>query len=154
MPFHITSTIINGKATTSNKKAIEEFKIGVEEKIDLKCVIIVEDLFAAALCSPKLVDINCRIPHMPLWVNGMKPKDMTAILEHLLYKINPTISLGEEKLRAYYAILSKSKLKDDVVGEISVTFDKFSMRRVWYCFIKDSVKLKFESFIKKLGEES
>lgn len=90
---------------------------------------------------------------MPLWINGVKPKDMTAVLEHLLYKINPKISQGEEKLRAYYAIQSKSKLKDDVVGEVSVTFEKLSTRRVWYCFIKDSVKLKFESFIKKIGEE-
>ena len=75
MPFHITSTIINGKSTISNKKSIEEFKIGIEEKIDLRCIIIVEDLFVVALCNPKLVEVSTKIPYMALWVNGAKPKD-------------------------------------------------------------------------------
>lgn len=151
-PYHITSCLINGKATISNKKAMEEFKIGIEEKIDINCILIVEDMFVVTLCKPKLVDINSKIPYMALWLNGAKPKDCNKVLEHILYQIKPSIKHGEERLRAYYAIIEKSKLKDDVVGEIDINFDKYK-KKVWYCFIKDNSKLSFETFIKKLGDE-
>lgn len=154
MPFHITSTIINGKSTVSNKKSIEEFKIGVEEKIEMRCIIIVEDLFIVGLCSPKLVSISGKIPHMALWINGAKPKDLNTILEYILYKIKPTMLYGEEKLRTYYAIINKSILKDDIVGEVKINLEPYKARRVWYCFIKDSVKLGFESFIKNMKDDA
>ena len=63
------------------------------------------------------------------------------------------MSYGEEKLRTYYAIINKSILKDDIVGEVKINIDPYKAKRVWYCFIKDSVKLGFESFIKKLKDD-
>ena len=153
MPYHITSHLINGKATVKNRKAIEEFKIGIEEQIPIKCIIIVENLFIATLCNPKLIDVSAKIPYMALWMNGAKPKDCTKILEYLLYQVKPSIKHGEEKLRTYYSIQNKAILKDDVVGEIDIHFDVYKSRRVWYCFIKDNVKLGFESFVKKIGDE-
>lgn len=150
-PLHITSVLINGKATVKNRKALEEFKIGMEEKIDVKCFVIVEDLFVATLCSPKLVDVNSKIPHMALWMKDSKPKDCTKILEYLLYQIKPSMKHGEEKLRTYYSILNKATFKDDVVGEVKIVFDKYKNRKVWYCFIKDNIKLSFETFCKMLN---
>lgn len=153
MPYHITSNLINGKGTVKNKKAIEEFKIGLVEKIDIKCILIVEDLFVVALCTPKFVEVNAKIPYMALWMNDAKPKDCTKILEYLLYQIKPSMKYGEEKLRTYYAILSKATLKDDIVGEIKINFDKYKARKVWYCFLKDSEKLGFETFVKAIGDK-
>jgi hypothetical protein len=152
-PYHITSFLINGKATTKNKKAMEEFKIGIEEKLDINCIIVVEDMFVATLVKPRLVDVNAKIPYMALWLNGSKPKDCNNVLEHILYQIKPSIKHGEERLRAYYAIIEKSKLKNDVVGEIDINFDKYKKKKIWYCFIKDSNKIAFETFIKKIGDE-
>jgi len=153
MPYHITSNLINGKVTMKTKKAIEEFKIGIGEKLDINCIVIVENLFVVSLHRPKFLEISAKIPYMSLWMNGAKPKDCTKILEHLLYQVKPSIKHGEERLRVYYSIMGKSILKDDVIGEIQLNFDKYGKRKVWYCFIKDSVKISFESFIKKLGEE-
>jgi hypothetical protein len=150
MPYHITSSLINGKATTKTKKSIEEFKIGIEEKMDINCILIVENLFVVTLLKPKFVEVDAHIPYMGLWMNGAKPKDVAKFLDFLLYTIKPSIKHGEERLRSYYSIMDKSKLKDDVVGEIKVIFDKYKTRKVWFCFIKDSEKIGFESFIKPL----
>ena len=152
-PLHITTTLLNGKATMKNKKSIDESKTRVEEKISIRCIIVVEDLFVATLCTPKLAEVNSKIPYMALWMNGAKPKDCTKILEYLLYQVKPSMKYAEEKLRTYYAILNKATLKDDVVGEIKINFDKYKTRKVWYCFIKDAEKLGFETFIKNLGGE-
>lgn len=62
------------------------------------------------------------------------------------------MNYGEEKLRTYYAICDKSIFKDDVVGEITVNFDVYKNKRVWYMFVKDSIKVDFVSFIKKLSD--
>ena len=152
-PLHITSTLINGKATTRTKRAIEEFKIGIEEKIDVNCILVVEGLFIVALMKPKLVHTDAKIPHMALWMNGSKPKDATKILEYLIYQVKPSLKHAEERLRSYYAIIGKSLLKDDVIGQISMNFDKYGKKKVWYCFIKDNVRVGMETFIKKIGEE-
>eukprot|EP00343_Euplotes_focardii_P005159 CAMPEP_0205810730 /NCGR_PEP_ID=MMETSP0205-20121125/14892_1 /ASSEMBLY_ACC=CAM_ASM_000278 /TAXON_ID=36767 /ORGANISM="Euplotes focardii, Strain TN1" /LENGTH=162 /DNA_ID=CAMNT_0053089117 /DNA_START=54 /DNA_END=539 /DNA_ORIENTATION=- len=132
MPYHITSSLVNGKATTKTKKAIEEFKIGIEEKMNINCIVIVEDLFVVSLNQPKLLDITAKIPYMALWMNGAKPKDCSKILEYLIYKIKPSMTHGEERLRVYHSIIGKSTLKDDVIGEIQINFDKYGKRKVWY----------------------
>jgi len=152
MPYHITTSLINGKATVKSRKAIEQFKIGIEEKLDLKSIIIVEDLFIATAMTPKLVESSSKIPYMAIWMNNSKPKDCTKVLEHLLYKIKESMKHGEEKLRSYYSIQNKAMFKDDVVGNISMVFDTYREREVWYCFIKDSEKINFESFIKKIDQ--
>jgi len=132
MPYHITSSLINGKATMTTKKAIEEFKIGIEEKMEINSIIIVENLFVATLMKPKLLEVSAKIPYMSLWTSGAKPKDFSKILEYLLYQRKPSMTHGEERLRVYYSIIGKSTLKDDVTGEISMNFDKYGKRKVWY----------------------
>ena len=150
-PLHITSSLINGKASTKNKKSLEEFKIGIEENINVNFIIIAEGLFITALVKPKLIDVNAKIPYMALRYNNCKPKDCTNIIEFLLYTRKPTMSHGEEKLRTYYAISEKSKLKDDVFGEIKLNYDVYKNIKVWFINIKQGVKVDFESFIKKLS---
>jgi hypothetical protein len=130
MPYHITTTLMNGKSTVKNKKAIEQFKIDLEEKLEIKCIIIVEDLFIATPITPKLIECDSKIPYMALWVNSSKPKDCKVILEHLLYKVKESMKHGEEKLRSYYSIQNKATFKDDVVGEIKMVFDVYKDRKV------------------------
>jgi hypothetical protein len=152
-PLHITTALINGKATTKTKKSLEEFKLGVVENLNLNCLIIVEDMFIASLCKPKLIQANTKIPYLALWMNNSKAKDCSNVLEHILYKIKPAMNYGEEKLRTYYAICDKSVFKDDVFGEITINFDTYKNKKVWYVFIKDAVKVDFVSFIKNLEDK-
>ena len=130
MPYHITTTLMNGKSTVKNKKAIEAFKIDLEEKLEVKCIIIVEDLFIATPISPKLIECDSKIPYMALWMNSAKPKDCKTVLEYLLYKVKESMRHGEEKLRSYYSIQNKATFKDDVVGEIKMVFDVYKDRKV------------------------
>jgi len=67
-PYHITSLFVNRKKENMDKDEFKYFKEEVDEEIEIKGIVIVENFLICAIMFPTSIPIENKIPHMTLQI--------------------------------------------------------------------------------------
>ena len=102
-PYHITSLFVNRKKENMDKDEFKCFKEEVDEEIEIKGIVIVENFLICAIMFPTSIPIENKIPHMTLLLKDGKALDSNMVLERLIFTKNSgTRNLAGEIIQNFY----------------------------------------------------
>jgi hypothetical protein len=108
-PYHITSLFVNRKKENMEKEEFKKFKEGIQEKIPIRAVVVVEDYLIVAVWAPTSIPVENKVPHMTLLLSQGKAFESNQILEDILIKNHPKKGPSNKDLdyfrTFYYGIL-------------------------------------------------
>jgi len=100
-PYHLTSLFITKKGNVG-KPEYDEFEEGVNEKVMIKGVVIVDDFLATAFWFPQKLLVENKCPHITMLLKKGKAFDSNMVLEYLFKENHADNVPDQAKLKEYF----------------------------------------------------